>query len=410
MNLKSLLILLLLLTISCGCTSPQKQRQNHSIEYEKTPVQPTLQLSQMEEHLVRDFYEIDAPEGIMVQPNDMQVKCTDLAIRLICQELIRKGFKPVPLQEAYQKIYQIFGVDLHEPSQNLILKGFWRYANVEETNERELQKKIMALRTLPDGQDFGVFWDLQTFVPQYNCLILAPSLKQVVTIKEKITGADGEEYMNTEKGKIVYSLDKSILYRNLFIFHESKAALTWLRNNDTDFLKNLFIQYGYDKSDVINKMMIDEVKKQGELPLGEEYKELFASKGMDGKLIIHEGLLQYMLEHADKKNLYYCMLDQYESSLLDIKEESEFGDLTKEERYKIGAYIGYYYGLMFEKRIGTPCDIQAFGYNLYTNQEFVSFIKRNNYFHLKGFDKIIQDQYDRYQEDSEIVKHRMSGE
>ena len=190
------------------------------------------------------------------------------------------------------------------------------------------------------------------FVPQYNCIILSPSLDQVVTIKGTVKGADGEEYMDTEKGKIVYSLDKSIFYRNQFIFHDSKEALTWLMNNDKDFLRDLFLKYGYDKSDVINKMMIDEVKGEKGLPIGKEYKKLFVSKGMDGRLLIHQGLLQYMLKHANRQNLYYCMVDQYLSSLLDLENEPEFDDLTKEERYKAGAYIGYYYGLMYEKCMG----------------------------------------------------------
>ena len=144
--------------------------------------------------------------------------------------------------------------------------------------------------------------------------------------------------------------------------------------------------------------------------MGTKYKNLFVSKGVEGRLLIHQGLLQYMLEHADNQNLYYCMLDQYESSLLDIENEPEFDDLTKAERYKVGAYIGYYYGLMYEKCIGTPCDIQGFGYYLFTQKDFVSFIKKNNYFHLKNFDKIVREQYDRYQEGSEIERHRMSGE
>ena len=42
-------------------------------------------------------------------------------------------------------------------------------------------------------------------------------------------------------------------------------------------------------------------------------------------------------------------------------------------------------------------------------KDFISYIK-NNYFHLKDFDKIIQIQYDRYQEGVEIESHRMSGE
>ena len=410
MENKFLIIILLLLIISCKNTSQKYPRKSQKVETRKEQVQSTLKLSPMEEQLIRDYYEIEEPEGIIVQPNDMQVKCTDLAVRLICQELIRRGFKPLPSQEAYKKVYQIFGVDLNKRPVELIQEGFWIYTGKRNTRERNMQKNIMALKTVPDGQTFGAFWDLQTFVPQYNCIILSPSLDQVVTIKGTVKDADGEEYMDTEKGKIVYSLDKSIFYRNQFIFHDSKDALTWLMNNDKDFLRDLFLKYGYDKSDVINKMMIDEVKGEKGLPIGKEYKKLFVSKGMDGRLLIHQALLQYMLKHANKRNLYYCMLDEYLSSLLDLENEPEFDDLTKEERYKAGAYIGYYYGLMYEKCMGTPCDNQGFGYALYYQKDFVSYIKKNNYFQLKDFDKIIQRHYDRYQEGVEIERHRMSGE
>ena len=410
MEKKFLIIILLLLIISCKNTSQKYPRKSQKVETRKGQVQSTLKLSPMEEQLIRDYYEIEEPEGIIVQPNDMQVKCTDLAVRLICQELIRRGFKPLPSQEAYKRVYQIFGVDLNKRPEELIQEGFWIYTGKRNTRERNMQKNIMALKTVPDGQTFGAFWDLQTFVPQYNCIILSPSLDQVVTIKGTVKGADGEEYMDTEKGKIVYSLDKSIFYRNQFIFHDSKDALTWLMNNDKDFLRDLFLKYGYDKSDVINKMMIDEVKGEEELPIGKEYKKLFVSKGMDGRLLIHQALLQYMLKHANRQNLYYCMLDEYLSYLLDLENEPEFDNLTKEERYKAGAYIGYYYGLMYEKCIGTPCDNQSFGYALYYQKDFVSYIKKNNYFQLKEFDKIIQRQYDRYQEGVEIERHRMSGE
>jgi hypothetical protein len=410
MEKKFLIIILLLLIISCKNTSQKYPRKSQKVETRKEQVQSTLKLSPMEEQLIRDYYEIEEPEGIIVQPNDMQVKCTDLAVRLICQELIRRGFKPLPSQEAYKKVYQIFGVDLNKRPEELIQEGFWIYTGKRNTRERNMQKNIMALKTVPDGQTFGAFWDLQTFVPQYNCIILSPSLDQVVTIKGTVKGADGEEYMDTEKGKIVYSLDKSIFYRNQFIFHDSKDALTWLMNNDKDFLRDLFLKYGYDKSDVINKMMIDEVKGEKGLPIGKEYKKLFVSKGMDGRLLIHQALLQYMLKHANRQNLYYCMLDEYLSSLLDLENEPEFDDLTKEERYKAGAYIGYYYGLMYEKCMGTPCDNEGFGYALYYQKDFVSYIKKNNYFQLKDFDKIIQRHYDRYQEGVEIERHRMSGE
>ena len=405
-----LFILLLLFTISCKEVSQKHPRESQKIEKVKAQVQLTHKLLPMEEQLIRDYYEIDDPEGIIVQPNDMQEKCTDLAVRLICQELIRSGFKPLPSQEAYKRVYQIFGVDLNQHSKELIQDGFWKYADKGNSKERSIQKNIMALKAVPDGQTFGIFWDLQTFVPQYNCVILSPSLDQVVTIKGTVKGADGEEYMDTEKGKIVYSLDKSIFYRNQFIFHDSKAALTWLMNNDRDFLRELFLKYGYDKSDVISKMMLDEIKVVNRIPEADETKALFASRGANGKLLIHRGLMEYMLKHVNEENEYFLMLDQYASTLLDLRNYPEFDDLTKDERYKAGAYIGYYYGLMYEKCIGTPCDNQGFGYALYYQKDFVSYIKKNNYFHLKDFDKIIQRQYDRYQEGVEIESHRMSGE
>ncbi|AXV49565.1 hypothetical protein DYJ25_07410 [Prevotella denticola] len=403
-------LLLILFTISCKGISQKYPRQNQNTKEIKEQVRSTLKLSSMEEQLIRDYYEIDDPEGIIVQPNDMQVKCTDLAVRLICQELIRSGFKPLPSEEAYKRVYRIFGVDLNKRSEELIQDGFWKYADEGNSKERSMQKNIMALKTVPGGQTFGIFWNLQTFVPQYNCIILSPSLGQVVTIKGTVKGVDGEEYMDTEKGKIVYSLDKSIFYRNQFIFHDSKAALTWLMNNDRNFLRDLFQEYGYDKSDVINKMMLDEIKVVDRVPLADETKALFASRGINGKLLIHRGLMEYMLKHVNEKNKYFLMLDQYASTLLDLRNYPEFDDLTKEERYRIGAYVGYYYGLLFDKGIGTSIDINGFGHALCYDKDFRDYLKRNKYFHLPGFEDITGKHYRRYRIDVDIEIQKMRDE
>ena len=403
-------LLLILFTISCKGISQKYPRQKQNTKEIKEQVQSTLKLSSMEEQLIRDYYEIDDPEGIIVQSNDMQVKCTDLAVRLICQELIRSGFKPLPSEEAYKRIYRIFGVDLNKRSEELIQDGFWKYADEGNSKERSMQKNIMALKTVPGGQTFGIFWNLQTFVPQYNCIILSPSLGQVVTIKGTVKGVDGEEYMDTEKGKIVYSLDKSIFYRNQFIFHDSKAALTWLMNNDRNFLRDLFQEYGYDKSDVINKMMLDEIKVVDRVPLADETKALFASRGVNGKLLIHRGLMEYMLKHVNEKNKYFLMLDQYASTLLDLRNYPEFDDLTKEERYRIGAYVGYYYGLLFDKGIGTSIDINGFGHALCYDKDFRDYLKRNKYFHLPGFEDITGKHYRRYRIDVDIEIQKMRDE
>ena len=387
-----------------GCKEQApKQSSKQQVHQERT-VKSEVDLIKKYDHEIRDYYrEIYdiGLDGIIAMSNKDQVKYTDIAVELMCHALYRYGFKSVDSITAANAIRKYYGVDINRTA-SLSENGFHKFVfSGGDAKERARQSKMLS-----DGY---TFFNNTIFIPKDNLLLYAPVIDNVVELKGYLYEDEVPDSV-FKKGRITYSLEKSIFYVNQFIFHDSKAALTWLMNNDRNFLRELFLKYGYDKSDIINKMMIDEVKEKGELPIGKDYKELFVSKGADGRLLIHQGLLQYMLKHADRKNLYYCMLDEYLSSLLDLENVPEFDDLTKEERYKAGAYIGYYYGLMYEKCIGTPCDNQGFGYALYYQKDFISYIKKNNYFHLKDFDKIIQRQYDRYQEGVEIESHRMSGE
>ena len=399
-----LLLLILNVVLMNGCKEQApKQSSKQQVHQERT-VKSEVDLIKKYDHEIRDYYrEIYdiGLDGIIAMSNKDQVKYTDIAVELMCHALYRYGFKSVDSITAANAIRKYYGVDINRTA-SLSENGFHKFVfSGGDAKERARQSKMLS-----DGY---TFFNNTIFIPKDNLLLYAPVIDNVVELKGYLYEDEVPDSV-FKKGRITYSLEKSIFYVNQFIFHDSKAALTWLMNNDRNFLRELFLKYGYDKSDIINKMMIDEVKEKGELPIGKDYKELFVSKGADGRLLIHQGLLQYMLKHADRKNLYYCMLDEYLSSLLDLENVPEFDDLTKEERNKAGAYIGYYYGLMYEKCIGTPCDNQGFGYALYYQKDFVSYIKKNNYFHLKDFDKIIQIQYDRYQEGVEIESHRMSGE
>ena len=403
------LLLILNIVVLIGCTEqPPKQSSKQQVHQERT-VKSEVDLIKKYDHEIRDYYRELAEvglDGVTVMDIDKQVEYTDLAIELIYDALKRMGYQSVNDVEARKAIKKYYNIDISENNIYLAGNKLRRYVFKDGASKERLeQRKAMEVDS---SETVSYFWNKSIYVPKYNYIVSYPSIENTVELQ----GFDNEDADDdiVEKGKLYYSIDTAYFYRNQFIFHDSKAALTWLMNNNRSFLRDLFLEYGYDKSDVINKMMIDEVKEEGELPIGKDYKELFVSKGADGRLLIHQGLLQYMLKHADRKNLYYCMLDEYLSSLLDLENVPEFDDLTKEERYKAGAYIGYYYGLMYEKCIGTPCDNQGFGYALYYQKDFVSYIKKNNYFHLKDFDKIIQIQYDRYQEGVEIESHRMSGE
>ena len=403
------LLLILNIVVLIGCTEQPPKLLPKLQGHQKKAMKTEVDLIKEYDHEIRDYYRELAEvglDGVTVMPIDKQVECTDLAIELIYDALKRMGYQSVNDAEAQKAIKKYYNIDISENNIYLAGNKLRRYVFKDEASKERLeQRKAMEVDS---SETVSYFWNKSIYVPKYNYIVSYPSIENTVELQ----GFDNEDADDdiVEKGKLYYSIDTAYFYRNQFIFHNSKAALTWLMNNNRSFLRDLFLEYGYDKSDIINKMMIDEVKEKGELPIGKDYKELFVSKGADGRLLIHQGLLQYMLKHADRKNLYYCMLDEYLSYLLDLENEPEFDDLTKDERYKAGAYIGYYYGLMYEKCIGTPCDNQGFGYALYYQKDFISYIKKNNYFHLKDFDKIIQIQYDRYQEGVEIESHRMSGE
>ena len=403
------LLLILNIVVLIGCTEQPPKQLPKLQGHQKKAMKTEVDLIKKYDHEIRDYYRELAEvglDGVTVMDIDKQVEYTDLAIELIYDALKRMGYQSVNDVEARKAIKKYYNIDISENNIYLAGNKLRRYVFKDGASKERLeQRKAMEVDS---SETVSYFWNKSIYVPKYNYIVSYPSIENTVELQ----GFDNEDADDdiVEKGKLYYSIDTAYFYRNQFIFHDSKAALTWLMNNNRSFLRDLFLEYGYDKSDVINKMMIDEVKEEGELPIGKDYKELFVSKGADRRLLIHQGLLQYMLKHADRKNLYYCMLDEYLSSLLDLENVPEFDDLTKEERYKAGAYIGYYYGLMYEKCIGTPCDNQGFGYALYYQKDFVSYIKKNNYFHLKDFDKIIQIQYDRYQEGVEIESHRMSGE
>ena len=403
------LLLILNIVVLIGCTEQPPKQLPKLQGHQKKAMKTEVDLIKKYDHEIRDYYRELAEvglDGVTVMDIDKQVEYTDLAIELIYDALKRMGYQSVNDVEARKAIKKYYNIDISENNIYLAGNKLRRYVFKDGAyKERLEQRKAMEVDS---SETVSYFWNKSIYVPKYNYIVSYPSIENTVELQ----GFDNEDADDdiVEKGKLYYSIDTAYFYRNQFIFHNSKAALTWLMNNNRSFLRDLFLEYGYDKSDIINKIMIDEVKEEGELPIGKDYKELFVSKGADGRLLIHQGLLLYMLKHADRKNLYYCMLDQYLSYLLDLENEPEVDGLTKEERYKAGAYIGYYYGLMYEKCIGTPCDNEGFGYALYYQKDFISYIKKNNYFHLKDFDKIIQIQYDRYQEGVEIESHRMSGE
>ena len=404
MFIKVLFTLMLVTMVSAGCKGHTGRPKS------KTDIDTSrLELIKVKEKEIRQYYASWCDvglDGIAVMPTGQQEKYTDIAIELLYEALSKAGYKPVTSQKAAAAIRKYFNVDITEGNCLLHKYGIHRYVcKSEAINDRDAQKKLMS----PEVDEADDFWDLQIFVPNYNYIVYHPTIDQAA----QIDGFNLEDcdLNNIKAGKLSYRLDKSILYQNLFIFYDSKAAFVWLKANNPSFLTYLFVDYGYDKSDEINKMVLDQIDvKNGFPPSGNGYKNVFASRNKSGRLLIHQGLLQYMSIHANEKNLYFCMLDDYLSSLLEIERNPNFEGFTREERYEIGAYIGYYYGLMYDKCCANSCNTGAFDHFVYYNKDFVAYIKQNNYMGLKGYENIIQKAHERESSSIATLEHNQTDE
>ena len=395
-----------ILSISCKTRVSQQLSKKTS---DTVVITKKNDLIRMNEKTIRDYYRELAEvgiDGVTVMPIDKKVEYTDLAVELNFEILKRMGFQPISSVEAQKAIKKYYNIDISESNNSLFKKGLRRYVFKDGLPQERLDQR----RSMDDGatETLFCFWYRNIFVPKYNYIIFHPIIEGATQLE----GFDDEDADNNvlKKGKLSYRNDEELFYKNQFIFHDSKAALTWLMNNDRNFLRDLFLEYGYDKSDVINKMMLDEIKVVNRIPEADETKALFASRGANGKLLIHRGLLEYMLKHVNEENEYFLMLDQYASTLLDLRNYPEFDSLTKEERYRIGAYVGYYYGLLFDKGIGTSIDINGFGHGLCYDEDLRDYLKRNKYFHLPGFEDIAGKHYRRYRMDIDIEMEKMRDE
>ena len=402
-----LLILNVVGMVSCMEQPPKQSRKQQG--HQERLVKREVDLIKKNDHKIREYYRELAEvglDGVTVMPIDKKVEYTDLAVELNFEILKRMGFQPVSDVVAQKALKKYYNIDISERNNSLFKKGLRRYVFKDGLPQERLEQR----RSMDDGatETLFCFWYRNIFVPKYNYIIFHPIIEGATLLE----GFDDEDADNNvlKKGKLSYRNDEELFYKNQFIFHDSKAALTWLMNNNRNFLRDLFLEYGYDKSDVINKMMLDEIKVGNRIPEADETKALFASRGANGKLLIHRGLMEYMLKHVNEENEYFLMLDQYASTLLDLRNYPEFDGLTKEERYRIGAYVGYYYGLLFDKGIGTSIDINGFGHGLCYDEDLRNYLKRNKYFHLPGFEDIAGKHYRRYRMDVDIEMEKMRDE
>lgn len=133
-----------------------------------------------------------------------------------------------------------------------------------------------------------------------------------------------------------------IYHWNNYILHGNKGSLVWLKNNGYIYsLQQLFYFFGYDKEEMINKSILDEL---GNDPVS-NYPRTFVGWDIGEKLQIREGLLKTIEGNSTASDSkYYTITKDFMYYFAytpgeDIPEDDYRRQFTVAERRKVIAYM-----------------------------------------------------------------------
>lgn len=412
-DMAALLLALLVILLASGCnTSGAKKQQEASKDTTATAKKDLLRLYDKQ---IRAYY-LNLTEisdgGILSMSDKAQVEYTDIAVELIDEAIRRKGYKPVDNETARKAIMKYFGVDVTQSNDIQVTRNFRTYIFKNgNAAERAKQEKAMNKHSF---EEQGYFWNRLIYVPNYNYIATSPTIDMAVNIKglpdETIDESDRKTIRH---GELYFNFNDSIFFNeNNFIFHDSKAAFSWLKKNDAEFLINLLRDYGYDKNEEINKLVMADMLKEY-TPVGEPWMldntVACKKKTKHPKVEIREGLLKSILKQpaTEKNKEWEILFNDYIDYLLNEEEQKLpmwMTEFTKKERYKVAAYLCYYLYKISKKN--GYADTSLLGHALYYNNAFYKYIVDQHYFNLPGFEALCYKVYDDYDIDVKIRTHQ----
>lgn len=405
--------MLLLIAMGNSCKEQHKKAQVDSTTDTVATVKKDLLRTYDKQ--IREYYDkrSDAGmEGIQVMSHEDQIYYTDIAIELTYEALKRMSFKSVDNETARKAIKKYYGVDV---TQNNALQAPYDFRTFIFKNgnqvERSNQEKSMKSELYKEPI---YFWDKNIYVPGYNYITFHPTIKQVVDIKGLADiDQEGADPKTIKHGKLYFgNYNKLLFYENEFIFHDSKKAFEWLKENDSDFLVGLLNNHGYDKNEDINKIAINQIQKEyaSSSEIWMFHNTIVCKRETKHPHVeIREGLLKSILKlpATEGNKEWEILFNKYIDLLLDQEEEETIrpiANFTKKERYKVAAYLCYYLYKISKKN--GYADTSLLGHALYYNNAFYKYIVDQHYFNLPGFEALCYKVYDDYDTDVKIRTHQ----
>lgn len=379
--MKIVIFAVLLMLASCDGQTKKDNPKNNE------PKNTEMAGKSMDIETIKSFMEkqknVETEENEPEQPYSLSKKDFDISKDLVANGLKNSGYRFISEEEFSKKLFDIFKIT--------------KNSNCDRVLSTDHQ--IILFGNAMDGSkntriqnQYDLYGDTQNLfiVPDEKFLTQTFLVKDLVKINGNTFAID---------------LPQFIVARNKYLFNDSKTDLTWLLFNDKEFLKRLVTDFGYDKEEKINQMVLENLYKKYADPshnITEKMGELFFTKNCEGKLQIQQGLLDFVSRHTTKDDdRFIYALGNYLEYLFkedrdDIFTESPSKKFTIDEKAKIVAFVANIESPAFYKfkPMNSSTAWHNSGTALYNmtaaHPEILKIIERNNYYGLSALKEVIE--------------------
>ena len=381
-NMKMTTITLLVFALA-SCDGQAKKDNPTNSKYNQTEMTD----KSLDIKIIKDYINkqknVETEENEPEQPYSLSKNDFEISNDIVANGLKKAGYKVITDQQFTKKLADIFKINTNS-----------NCGMVASSNDQ-----ITLFGNAMDGSKETRIQNQYDLYSDTQNLFIIPNRKfltQMFLVKDLVK-IDDQSFS--------VQLPQFVIARNKYLFNDSKADLVWLLSNDQAFLKRLVTDFGYDKEEKINKLVLENLYKEYSNPnhnITEKLGEVFFTKNCEGKLQIQQGLLDFVSKHTTKDDdrFIYALGNYLDYLFKDDKDsiftESPAKKFTLEEKAKIVAYVSNIESPAFYKfkPLNSSMAWHNAGTSLYNitaaHPEILKIMDKNNYYGLNSLKNIIE--------------------
>lgn len=283
-------------------------------------------IGKMEMVEIKQVYEdqtrVESEENEFSNPYKLTVRDLSLVFKIEQEGLSKAGLKSIGKNKFEKKINDIFGIKIDSNNCSKIKINdsiITYYGNSLDGTAETLVQNEFELQSITNNLFFSREFNIIT--PMYL-------LRDLIKF-------NGNDYKLT--------LPQNFIARNKYLLNDEKGLLPWLTSNDSVFMENLLIKFGYTKDAELLKWIIKNnsfEQKSKSINNGIEFGHIIYNRNCNNKFKINTEIFDVMaLDMTPTNPLYLDNLLEYVLYLVDQNNDTE---LSFEERSSLIANILYF--------------------------------------------------------------------